>query len=122
MSANAPQGERTIKDKIFDKHGKIPLETLQKLLINGDRDQVDECLSQHGWKGEPVASPLIITEASTGKILGSKWSIRGPLSQAVIKCSVSKFNITQHISYSFISVYLAGWPQGYKYPPGFPRF
>ena len=88
MSSSSTQAERIIKDKIFEKRGKIPDEKIKQLLILGDKDHIDDGLSRHGWQGGAVAVPIIVSDADAGTVVGSKWAIRGQISKTSIKASV----------------------------------
>ena len=116
------QKERTVKDWIFEKRGNIPPEVLNKLVIKGDRDHIDDCLSRNGWQGQAVAVPVIITEDGTGKILGSKWAVRGQISKATIKASVQfEFIINNQFIISFLTVNLVRRSQRCDDPLGLQR-
>ena len=108
MSVNTE--ERIIRDKIFDNRRNIPEDVLKKLVITGDKEQVDDGLSRNGWQGETVAAPVIVTDPD-GKILGSKWAIRGPISKATIKTSVSSIYL---IELYFIIYIQSIWLEGPK--------
>ena len=77
-----------IKDKRFDSRGKLPQNVWPLLSIRGDDSCVDDGLARWGWTGSTsVVTPVISTEPLTGKILGSRWSVRGPIASYKMKAT-----------------------------------
>ena len=69
---------KVIKGPVFDHRGPIPTPTLAQLGIRGGETQVDDALSRWGWSRDTlVAAPVVSTEPGSGKIMGSRWEIRG---------------------------------------------
>lgn len=90
-----------IKDPVFDVRGNIGQDKLTQLHIRGADTNVDDALMRHGWDGKTlVAVPIVTTEPDTGKVLGSRWELRGPLAQYSIKATSIWAEASKNISLS----------------------
>merc|ERR1719342_1473579 len=70
--------ESVIKDKVMDERGPVPDSIWAQLQIRGSGTQVNDALTRWGWsRDQLVVTPVIITEPSSGKVMGSKWEVRG---------------------------------------------
>ena len=79
---------RVIEDGIFSQRGPIPEGFMQRLAVKGGGTHLDDKLKEFSWDGNsPVAVPVISTEPGSGKVLGSRWAIRGPISTRTIKAN-----------------------------------
>ena len=80
--------ENLIKNPVFDKRGPIPNTILNQLGIRGSQENVSEACVRLGWGSrDPILVPILITEPSSGWILGSKLSVRGTIASYEIKAS-----------------------------------
>ena len=80
--------EKEIEDELFKVRGQISGDTLAQLHIRGANTNVNDALRRNGWNGEAlVAVPVVTTEQRTGKVLGSRWEIRGCLAKYSLKAS-----------------------------------
>ena len=112
MAANASVLE--MKDKRFDSRGTIPQKVWPLISIKGDDSCVDDGLSRWGWTGTNlVVTPVITTEAETGKVLGSRWAVRGPVASYTMKATSlwteSKKNVTIQLGKKYSTfIYIHG--------------
>ena len=77
--------ESVIKDSIFERRGKIPQNILAQLAIRGDDTHIDDALVRLGWMRELVVVPIVSVEQGSGRIIGSKFAVRGPIAQYELK-------------------------------------
>ena len=84
----APHTDTVIKDSIFDNRGPIPQEVLQSVAIRGGATHIDDALSRNGWDRKSlVACPIVTTDQDAGKVVGSRWCIRGDISSCTVKAT-----------------------------------
>ena len=80
--------ESLIKSSIFDKRGPIPNTILNQLGIRGSQENVSEACVRLGWGSrDPIVIPILITEPGTGRIIGSRISVRGTIASYEVKAS-----------------------------------
>ena len=94
--------ESVIKDKVMDERGPVPDSTWAQLQIRGSGTQVNDALTRWGWsRDQLVVTPVIITEPSSGKVMGSKWEVRGKVAKYTINATTlwndANKNVAVHV-------------------------
>ena len=94
--------ESVIKDKVMDERGPVPDSTWAQLQIRGSGTQVNDALTRWGWsRDQLVVTPVIITEPSSGKVMGSKWEVRGKVAKYTINATTlwndASKNVAVHV-------------------------
>ena len=88
-----------IKDAVFNHRGPVPAEFWSALSIRAGGTHIDDALKKRGGNGsDPVAVPVVSVEPRSKKILGSRWEIRGHISQRCVKASTIWTGMSQDIS------------------------
>ena len=83
----AKTSEVTIQDRVFGTRGPIPQQVANSLCIRGSETCIDDALLRFGWNGKSmVACPVISSEPGTGRVLGSRWCVRGDIASYTMKC------------------------------------
>ena len=79
---------KIIAAKVFEKRGPIPQNVWPTLFSRNEEADVNQVLKNHGWKEDTtVAAPLVMTDPTSGNILGSRWIVRGPISKVSVKAT-----------------------------------
>ena len=95
--------EQVIKSPVFDSRGGIPNSILAQLGIRGSQEHIDEALVRHSWGSrDPVVVPVLTTEASNGRIIGSRLAVRGKIAKYDLKAnSLWGTEVGKNVSLSF---------------------
>ena len=80
--------DKEIEDQVFNVRGDVSEDTLAQLHVRGAGTNVKDALRRNGWNNVSlVAVPVITTEPDTGRVLGSRWELRGLLAEYSMKAT-----------------------------------